>query len=685
MVYCGAPRAQARPPAPPALAGTRAVAIDEGTAEGCAAPRRPHRTSTAPARIAIPGSPPDLANALAHLTALGRALSGAIRPDSIAGHAADTLQGLFAPAAVCVLLEQTPGSPLAVAAARGDPSVTLSAPFLEECQRARQSVRGTRPPRLGAPLLAAGHVVGVLVVEGAADTAYGIADEQVLAAVAAQVSLALQNSRLLTLLSLGKNEWEQMVDAVGAAVCIVDRHGTVHRANRSFAALVDTPVTALAGRSWRVLLPEAWRDPVGRLLGATGGPPCELRDEHRVFVATTINLGNDDPEARAVALVLDDHTERRRLQDQLIQSEKMSAVGQLISGVAHELNNPLASVLGFADYLIENSEIPPALAEPLKVIQQEAQRAAGIVKNLLTFGRKQDQERRPLAVGEVIERTAALLKNQLVQKKAELVVEIAEGLPEVQGSMNQLQQVFVNLINNAAQAIAGTGRPGTVTVRARSWLDGVAIDVTDTGPGVPAALAERVFEPFFTTKREGEGTGLGLSICQGLVKEHGGRLSLQPARGAGATFTVELPAARGASAGHADQPSQTPIRARVLVVDDEHHILRYMRATLESWGHQVDVAADGAEGLRSALSGGHDIIFTDVRMPGVGGRELYESLKAQAPKLAARVVFATGDTVADDTLSFLKSTGRPVLTKPFRLAELRVTLDTALAARPARV
>jgi len=636
-------------------------------------------------RVPIPGSTPDLANALAHLTTLGRALGGAISPDTIAGHAADALRNLFPSAAVSVVLELAPGSPFSVAASRGDPSITPASPFVEECRRARQAVRWSRPPRLGAPLVAAGHAVGVLVLECALDMEYGVADEQVLAAVAAQVSLALQNARLLALLSFGKREWEQMVDANGAAVCIVDRHGAVHRANRTFAALVDTPVTALAGRSWRVLLPEAWREPVGRLLEGAGGAPCELRDERRVFVATTLPIGGDDPDAQAAVLVLDDHTERRLLQDQLIQSEKMSAVGQLISGVAHELNNPLASVLGFADYLMENSEIPPALVEPLKVIQQEAQRAAGIVKNLLMFGRKQDQERRPLAVGEVIERTAALLKNQLIQNRAELVVEIADGLPEVHGSLNQLQQVFVNLVNNAAQAIAGTDRPGTVTVRARPWLDGVAIDVTDTGPGVPSTLVERVFEPFFTTKREGEGTGLGLSICQGLVKEHGGRLSLQPPRGAGATFTVELPAVRGAAARHADQPSQTPARARILVVDDEQHILRYMRATLESWGHHVDVAADGAEGLRSALGGDHNIIFTDVRMPGVTGREFYESLKAQAPGIAARVVFATGDIVAESTLTFLKSTGRPVLTKPFRLAELRVTLATALAARPAHV
>jgi two-component system, NtrC family, sensor kinase len=579
------------------------------------------------------------------------------------------------------MLEPAPGAPLAVAATRGDPSVTPASPFFEECQGARQAVRRTRPPLLGAPLVAAGHVAGVLVLEGASDAEFGLADEQVLTAVAAQVSLALQNAQLLELLSVGKREWEQMVDAIGAAVCIVDRQGIVHRANRTFAALVDTPVTTLAGRSWKVLLPEAWHEPVGQLLGASGGVPCELRDAHRVFVATTIPIGGEDPGAPTSVLVLDDHTERRRLQDQLIQAEKMSAVGQLISGVAHELNNPLASVLGFADYLIENGEIPPPLAEPLKVIQQEAQRAAGIVKNLLTFGRRQDQERRPLAISHVIERTAALLKNQLIQKRVDLVVQVADGLPEVHGSPNQLQQVFVNLINNAAQAIAGTGQPGTVTVRARPWLDGVAIDVADTGPGVPAALAERVFEPFFSTKREGEGTGLGLSICQGLVKEHGGRLSLQPTRGAGATFTVELPAARGTATRDAAEPSEAPARARILVVDDEHHILRYMRATLESWGHEVDVATDGAEGLRSALRGDHDIIFTDVRMPGVSGREFYESLRTQAPGIAARVIFATGDTVANDTLAFLKSTGRPVLTKPFRLAELRVTLATALAAR----
>jgi len=621
---------------------------------------------------------------LTRLTALGRDLGGAYRAETIAGSAAAALMGLLSPAGVSVALETGPRGRLAVAATAGTPAPVLRSPELDRCMRTREVVRGSEPPRLLAPLIGGGTSIGVVVVDGAPGREWAPDDERALLAVAAQVTIALVNARLLALLSAGKREWEQMVDAIGAAVCIVDSRGSVHRANRTFASLTGTQVTALAGQSWQLLLPPSWWDSISRLLDDPAhAHPCELRDERRLFVASAIAIGGDAGEPRASVLILEDHTERRRLQEQLIQSEKMSAVGQLISGVAHELNNPLASILGFADFLIESGEVPAALGEPLRVVQQEAQRAAAIVKNLLTFARKQDQQRRPVAVGDVLAHTVALLRNQLIQLKVQPVIEVADGLGEVLASPNQLQQVFVNLINNAAQAIASTGRPGTVTVRARPWLDGVAIDVSDTGPGVPAEVAERIFEPFFTTKAEGEGTGLGLSICQGIVKEHGGRLSLHASGPSGATFTVELPAAPAREATHeGTQPGATPLRARVLVVDDEPHVRHYMRATLEAWGHSVATAADGEEGLRQALDGKYDVIFTDVRMPGMGGREFFESLSERAPEAAARVVFATGDTVAGDTLAFLERSCRPVLNKPFKLAELRATLSAALTSGP---
>jgi two-component system NtrC family sensor kinase len=508
--------------------------------------------------------------------------------------------------------------------------------------------------------------------------AYDPAAEAVLAAVAAQVALALQNAQLFSLLSAGKRDWEQMADAITQAVCILDGRGIVRRANRPFAALVGMPVTALPGRPWLTLFPPGWAEPLARTLADPGrSGPTEIRQERRIYSAAALKLtGETDG---STVLLVEDHTETRRLQEHLVQSEKLTAIGQLIAGVAHELNNPLASVLGFADFLVEAGDTPPKLAEPLRVIQQEAQRAASIVKNLLTFARRQERERQRLPVGTILERTVALLKNQVMGLHVEMALALDAGLPEIDGHPNQLQQVFLNLANNAAQAIAATGRPGTVTVHARRWLDGVAVDVTDDGPGIPQALHEKVFEPFFTTKAEGEGTGLGLAICQGIVKEHGGRLTLTSTPGAGATFTVELPAAGAAPAAEGGRPGESGATGRILVVDDEPHILHYMRATLAAWGHEVEVATDGEDALARALPGRYDLIITDVRMPKLSGREFYERLAREAPAVAARVVFATGDTVRDDTMAFLEQCERPVLHKPFKLAELRSVLAAALS------
>src|SRR5947209_1309156 len=363
----------------------------------------------------------------------------------------------------------------------------------------------------------------------------------------------------------------------------------------------------------------------------------------------------------------------------------MSAIGQLIAGVAHELNNPLASVVGFSDFLAEGGEIPPRLAEPLQVIRQEAERAATIVKNLLSFARSQEGERKLQPIGAILESTLALLRNQLMANKVEATLEVEPGLPDVEVDGNQIKQVFVNLINNANQAIASDAPSGRIWVAAKPQRAGagVAVSITDSGPGMAEEIAAHVFEPFFTTKGEGEGTGLGLSICQGILKEHGGRITLDTKPGGGATFTVELPG--GAQAPLAPAPL-VPLtegkRLRILVVDDEPHILYYMRATLESWGHSVEVASDGAYALERAIAGDFDVIICDLRMPHLSGREMYQKLARQDPRAAERIIFATGDTVRGDTLQFLESLGRPYLHKPFTLAELRAALSHA-ANQPA--
>ena len=524
-----------------------------------------------------------------------------------------------------------------------------------------------------APFLAKGRVTGAVAVRGEA-ARYTTADLALLEGLVSQASIALESARLVDLHDDGRRSWQEVVDAISPAICIVDRGGRIRRANRAFADLVNAPPAGLIGRPWQAFVPPEWATDLQRALDQQGaGREAELRTGERTYAVTAVPISSTD--RSTVVLLFDDQTERRRLQDQLIQSEKMSAIGQLIAGIAHDLNNPLASVVGFADYLTEVPHVPAALREPLAVIQEEAVRASNIVKNLLSFARKQEHQRRPTALQPLLDATFLLLRNQLMAHRVEAKVEVEPDLPMPDIDPNQIQQVFVNLINNAAQAIASTGRPGTVEVRARRWLDGVAIDVSDDGPGMSEALAAQVFEPFFTTKPEGEGTGLGLSISQGIVREHGGRIMLSTEEDKGSTFTVQLPLATRAPAPPPDADHRVPTkRLRVLVVDDEPHILHYMRATLEAWGHIPVVAGDGEEALTLATRDSFDLVISDLRMPRLGGREFYEELVRLRPALATRLVFSTGDTVRGDTLAFLESLGRPYLHKPFSLAELRSLL-----------
>jgi two-component system NtrC family sensor kinase len=626
-------------------------------------------------------------DALARLTALSRELAGAYRPATVIERLVAAITELLAPDRLTILALDVDTNRLQIAYHRGgerphidDPLLQLpmrrgpmvfSHHVLEQAARHGVTVIQDAAAWMGAPIMAVGRSIGVVAIASERPDVFGPDELALLSAVVSQAAIALENARLLHLLSSGKRQWELTVDAITQAICIVDARGIVRRANRVFADLVQLPVTALPGRSWMSLLPPAWATVVSQALAEPGAH--EIRSGTRDYSVSAIRM--EGAEDEAAVLSFEDHTEKRHLQDQLIQSEKMSAIGQLIAGIAHDLNNPLASVVGFADFLAESGDVPPALAEPLRVIRQEAERAATIVKNLLSFARRQEGERLPQSLQPLLESVLALLRNEMMALKVETALFVEPHIPDIEMNPNQIKQVFVNLLNNAAQAIASTGRAGHITVTAKRWLDGVAVSVADDGPGIPDELLPRVFEPFFTTKSEGEGTGLGLSICQGIIKEHGGRITLESSVGVGATFTVEL--LSGSRPQRPSQPVKAPATSgtlRVLVVDDEPHILHYMRATLESWGHTVEVASDGTEAVERALVIPFDVIICDLRMPRLGGREMYNNLARQYPDIARRVIFATGDTVRGDTLQFLEQLGRPFLHKPFTLAELRTVL-----------
>jgi two-component system NtrC family sensor kinase len=371
---------------------------------------------------------------------------------------------------------------------------------------------------------------------------------------------------------------------------------------------------------------------------------------------------------------LDDQS--RDLYQQLLQAEKMAALGQTISGVAHELNNPLATILSWAERL-SASTLDDASRRGVDVILGEAERAARIVRNLLTFARKRQSTRSMIDFNEVVSETLALRAYEQQVSNISLVTALASGLPAVFADAHQVQQVLLNLVINAEQAMLSANGRGSLVVR--TWhdaeRDAVVLEVSDDGPGVPSDAKTKIFDPFFTTKEVGKGTGLGLTVAYAIVQEHGGRIRVEESD-RGASFIVELPVSgtgltpkapppRGAA------PSMEAVRgACVLVVEDERALAAAVVEALTDAGLKADHAGDGEEALARVRKKMYDVVICDLKMPRVDGKTLYRAIAAATPALARRVIFVTGDVAGTDAERFLEDSGCRWLAKPFRLADL---------------
>ncbi len=402
-----------------------------------------------------------------------------------------------------------------------------------------------------------------------------------------------------------------------------------------------------------------------------------------------------DGSVRAALLVRDVGDRRRReahtrdVYQQLAQSERMAALGQTVSGVAHELNNPLGAILAIAERLQRHAH-GTLLAQSIESLHAEAERAARIARQLLTFARKRQTTRLMVGINTVVAETLALREGECRRHGIDVRTSLAEGLPEVFADPHQLQQVLLNLLVNAEHAMAAADGGGTLTVSTSApSIDEVRIDVRDTGPGMDATVRARIFDPFFTTKDVGEGTGLGLAVASAIVSEHGGTIGVDSTPGEGTTFTVTLPAAgmpaqapapRGGARRQGTLPSQEDGRfgrgLRVLLADDEPALAGAVAETLREVGFEVTVARDGQEALLLAEAQTFDAVICDLRMPRVDGPTFYRTVQRVSPPQARRVIFVTGDVAGTEAARFLDETGCRWLAKPFRLAELlRVVRD----------
>jgi PAS domain S-box-containing protein len=379
-----------------------------------------------------------------------------------------------------------------------------------------------------------------------------------------------------------------------------------------------------------------------------------------------------------------DVTELRRAQSQLQQADKLAAMGQLVSGVAHEINNPAAIISGFAQTLMLD-DLRPEQREIVEMVRDEAMRIGQITTNLLAFARMSGPERSLVDVNELVRRTHTLRAYHLNTLNVAVRLDLDASEPRVWANVSELQQMLLNFLINAEQALETFAGTREIALRTRADATEVRIECRDTGPGIPAGIRTRIFDPFFTTKPEGVGTGLGLSICYGIVRSHGGRIWLDSEVGLGTTFHVALPldlrSAPRPTAGDEvmTAPGSEPLS--VLVVDDEPGIRQVTARFLNRSGMQVRAVSDGAEALRALRAQAFDVILCDVRMPGMNGRDFLIRLREQAPELVSTLIFATGDTLDADTSALLADAGAPSLVKPFDFDALeRLVRDVAARA-----
>ena len=429
---------------------------------------------------------------------------------------------------------------------------------------------------------------------------------------------------------------------------------------------------------------------IGTLSVDAAVPNAFSLDDERLLLTLGTLAAAAIENARLVGDLQQSLTRLQTTQAQLVQSEKLSAIGQLIAGVAHELNNPLTAVLGYTQLLQAEPHLDTEMREDLDKIYAQAQRAASIVQNLLTFAREHKSQRRFVDVNEVIKRALELSAYQLRNANVQVITRLDVGVLGCIADAGQLQQVFINLINNARDALLTTPhRGGHLTIESTLRDDKIQVRFIDDGPGLSPEVKQHLFEPFFTTKEVGEGTGLGLSICFGIVTDHGGRIWAESEPGQGATFIVELPASkaprRASSETRPPQEIPAPVQQkRILVVDDEEDVAGVLGRFLAQEGYEVLVAHSGAEALAllEEIQGsleGLDLILSDIKMPGLSGPALYERLRRQAPELAQRVLFITGDTLDRRTQAFLRRVRLPYVRKPFDLEELRRQVSRLLA------
>jgi signal transduction histidine kinase/ActR/RegA family two-component response regulator len=544
-----------------------------------------------------------------------------------------------------------------------------------------------------------------------------------------------------------ETQLHNVIEWLEEGVVLFNAHHEIQAMNSRFAQIAGfapeeaSHITSLAGLISRMADQAAepekfsnrWRELARSTESGVRDEIQLLRPVPRVLERASRAIIGGDGERLGRVEIYRDLTAQRVFQSKLLQTEKLAALGQMVTGVAHELSNPLTSILGYAQRLFLRADAE-GQSDEARQIFQEAERASTILRQLLMTARESRSERRPIWLNSIVTRTMELQKFNLAAEKVSVELDLDSSLPGILGDAGQLQQVLLNLIGNSRQAIEQRGKGGKIRISTRHTAGQVQVEISDDGPGIPPTIASRIFDPFFTTKPAGIGTGLGLAIVLGVVREHGGQVKVTSPPGRGATFVLEFPAlAASHQPGHhaapahaqsqlASQPLPIPMTAigsglpnrdavatrrasahrwhpasdadaplaswsgaRVLVVEDEPTVARLISDVLQDEGLHVEALLDGREALERAAEEDYDLVICDMKMPELDGERFYKTLSASGNPLSRRFLFVTGDVVAEHTHDFLERNQLPHVAKPFRIEELTEKVRRLLTlVKPAR-
>ena len=551
----------------------------------------------------------------------------------------------------------------------------------------------TTQSALVLPFIVGGRTVGVLSLENSESCAFSQQDLDFAELLSSYTAMVVDNARLLMIRPYG-GDWatpelnviQALAQSLPLGVLVVKQNQYKVWGNPAFCAMTGFEQDELESHLYRIH--RSLAQDANDLVALTQQKPCELtliRRDKTSCPTRALVVGFDTigiRYAKGYVAIFEDLGEKSTLERELFHMQRYSNIGSLMSGAAHELSNPLTAVVGFAELLLSREDIPSELRTDLRTIVRQAERSMRVTRDLVEYLGLSIKDPIQIDVNYIVSQLVRFRVYMVETDNLDIKLDLAQPSPQILGNAQQIQQVLLNLIDNAEHACVVAEKPCQLQIVTETLQRGqrVRISVRDNGPGIPEEIQSRIFEPFFTTEPTGERTGLGLTVCSQIIALHGGHIRLESEPGKGSVFFVELPAAHAPGAVRESAPCTsstrpTVPRARILVVDDETNISTLLTRVLTRTGHRVDSAPDGREALEKLQNNIYDIVFLDIKIPILSGQAVYAWIKRNQPDLLRRTIVLTGDTLNAETIDFLEQEHAIRLLKPFQLVELRTVID----------